>query len=68
MVPKGRANTLFKKVKVIVTLMYVWSKNPQLRLGQLLVNMGIDDNNLFYMEDERFAQIAKLYLLRYSKR
>jgi len=62
----GRAISAEQKRAVIERILAVWEKNPQLRLGQLLVNTmnGIDDEHttrrIFYVEDEELAQRLEL--------
>lgn len=45
--------------ELIVDLRNLWKKKPDLRLGQLLVNLSAN-KDLFYLEDEDLlAQIRK---------
>jgi len=37
--------------RILATVMSVWSRHPDLRLGQLLLAAG-DEDDLFYMEDD----------------
>lgn len=40
-----------------------WKKYPDLRLGQLLVNV-ISEYNMFYVEDEDLVEKLKLYEMK----
>jgi len=57
----GRAHTPAQKRAVIERILVVWENNPELRLGQLLINVlnGIDGEHttrrIFYIEDEELA-------------
>ncbi len=61
-----RAETPEQKRAIVERILAVWEKNPELRLGQLiLVNMnGLDDEHaarkLFYVEDEALAERLEL--------
>ncbi len=62
--PPGRADTDDKKRVILERVLTIWKKNPQLRLGQLVVNhMGganIDPlSQLFYIEDEDLASLLE---------
>ncbi len=59
---KGRADTTAKKVKVINKLLSLWLKYPELRLGQLIENLG---EIVYYVED--FDLIERLNLLYKQK-
>jgi uncharacterized protein YihD (DUF1040 family) len=37
----------------------VWYKNPDLRLGQLILNAVTINPNLYYMEDEQLLEYLK---------
>ena len=56
-----RADTTLKKMKVLTSLFYTWVKYPQLRLGQLIVNMVEDEKSIFYVEDLHLARRAEKY-------
>ena len=57
--PDGRADTDEKKRAIVERVFAAWTKDPQLRLGQLLVNSlrraDVDQGDLFYVEDESLA-------------
>ncbi len=62
--PKGRADTDAKKREVIDRILVIWKQNPQLRLGQFLVNHMRGPNvdllgQLFNIEDEALAEILE---------
>lgn len=38
--------------KIVVELAEIWKRNPDLRLGQLLLNVARDPQ-LYYIEDEK---------------
>lgn len=62
--PKGRADTDAKKRAVLDRILIIWKQNPQLRLGQLLVNNMKGPNvdplgQLFYIEDEALAALLE---------
>jgi len=67
---KGRAATVEAKRQVIDRIFSAWTKAPQLRLGQLLVNanqatpMG---NDCFYTEDERLARLTEEFVERFNQ-
>jgi hypothetical protein len=52
---KGRAETNGEKRLIIERLLAVWRKNPELRLGQLIVCVH-GGKDPFYIEDEPFVQ------------
>jgi len=62
----GRATTPEQKRAIVERILAVWEKNPDLRLGQLiLVNMnGLGDEHaarkLFYAEDEALTERLEL--------
>lgn len=39
----------------------IWTKCPDLRLGQLIVNLSGDENKLFYMEDDEMLERMKAF-------
>lgn len=45
--------------KILEDLKNIWSKNPDLRLCQLLLNLVVDGNSLYYVEDESLIQALK---------
>ena len=48
---KNRAKTDVKKEQIIHRLLQAWKANPNLRLGQLLINSLPFSLSLFYVED-----------------
>lgn len=58
----GRAYTDEQKRAIIDRLYEVWVANPELRLGQLIINAvywghsELSTSRLFYREDEQIAQ------------
>jgi hypothetical protein len=51
--PKGRADTIDKKIAFLLRLFDLWRAYPSLRFGQI-IEAGIDDRNeLFFIEDEQ---------------
>ena len=54
-----RAVTEEQKEEVLAELLTLWKNNPQLRLGQLLLNLGFD---FYYVEDyDLIAELEKFY-------
>lgn len=45
--------------KIIKELERLWRKHPDLRFGQLLINVYINGTDLYYIEDEML--LKKLY-------
>jgi len=44
------------------TLHDIWTKYPDLRLGQLLLNVTKPDEDLYYIEDEELLRrVANIY-------
>ena len=39
----------------------VWSKYPDLRLGQLLLNLVPNSNSLYYIEDENLIDLLEKF-------
>ena len=50
-----RINKYLRKIKE------VWSKNPDLRLGQLLLNIVPSVNSLYYIEDEELVNLLEKF-------
>lgn len=49
--------------KVLDRLEEVWAENPDLRLGQLILNVIRDESQLYNIEDEQLIErIEKFYL------
>lgn len=42
--------------EMVALLEEIWTKCPDLRLGQLIVNLSGDENKLFYMEDDEMLE------------
>jgi hypothetical protein len=48
----GRAHEPYMKKEILDRVFLVWGENPDMRLGQLLINaLGNDHTKIFYMED-----------------
>lgn len=56
-----RINKCLRKIKEI------WSKNPDLRLGQLLINMTPDAKSLYFIEDEDLINLLDNFYKDESK-
>lgn len=54
----GRAYESDMKRQVLDRIFEVWSENPDMRLGQLLM-IACGDRDLFYVEDHHLADIAE---------
>ena len=50
-----RINKCLRKIKE------VWSKNPDLRLGQLLLNIVPSSNSLYYIEDKDLVNLLEKF-------
>lgn len=50
-----RINKCLRKIKE------VWSKNPDLRLGQLLLNIVPSVNSLYFIEDEELINLLEKF-------
>ncbi len=49
--------------KVLDIIREIWEKNPDLRLGQLLLNLVSDANILYWVEDEELIKgLKNMYL------
>ena len=51
-----------KRIDIIIEMLrVVWKQNPDLRLGQLFVNIDTrsDSPDLFMLEDDRFLQVLE---------
>ncbi len=65
----SRAKTNEQKRLVIERVLAVWQKNPDLRLGQLLINAtsGLDNDHtvrkMFYVEDDALAERLELLMV-----
>lgn len=58
---EGRADTNEKKRAIIERLYIVWCSHPELRLGQLLLNV-FRDTPWYYLEDEPLIeQLEQFY-------
>ena len=47
--------------EMVALLEEIWTKCPDLRLGQLIVNLSGDENKLFYMEDDEMLERMKAF-------
>ncbi len=47
--------------KVIETLRKVWFQYPDLRLGQLLINVVPNGKDLFYIEEDELVELLNKY-------
>lgn len=57
---KGRAITGAQKEKIILKLLSLWKKRPELRLGQLIGNYL--ESELYYIEDfDLIERLEKSY-------
>jgi len=59
-----RATTPAKKRAVIARLFMTWMKNPELRLGQLIVNTvesACTTTDIFYIEDKTIKELLETY-------
>lgn len=56
-----RINKCLRKIKE------VWSKNPDLRLGQLLINITPSANSLYFIEDEQLINLLDNFYKEESK-
>lgn len=46
-----------KRIERVLSLIEVlWKRNPDLRLGQLVCNLALRDENVFYLEDDKLEQ------------
>ncbi len=67
-----RAVTPAQKRAIVERILTVWEKTPELRLGQLIVNVmnGLDDEHttrkLFYVEDEALAERLELLMVPFK--
>lgn len=50
-----RINKCLRKIKE------VWSKHPDLRLGQLLINITPDAKSLYFIEDEDLINLLEKF-------
>lgn len=50
---------------ILERLKTVWKDNPDLRLGQLLLD-AVNANRLFYIEDETLIQALENYFLQFK--
>lgn len=50
-----RINKCLRKIKEI------WSKHPDLRLGQLLINITSDAKSLYFIEDEYLVDLLEKF-------
>lgn len=66
--PDGRADTDVKKRAIVERIFNAWVVDPQLRLGQVLVNSlrraDVDQGDLFYVEDESLAADVESFARR----
>lgn len=57
--------------RVLKTLGEAWKKCPELRLGQLLVNLAtisqISGPDIFYVEDENLEQVLNKFIKTYPE-
>lgn len=61
-----RAWTQEQKEQVLSTILLIWNQNPELRLGQLLLNAA--QTNLYSIEDfDLLALLQKIYSLEKEK-
>lgn len=54
-----RIDNILERLKII------WKDNPDLRLGQLLLD-AVNANRLFYIEDETLIQALENYFLQFK--
>ena len=48
------------RIPVLIELvMRIWSKNPDLRLTQLILNIAGKDEDLYYLEDDKLVERLK---------
>ena len=52
--------------KTLQEIQKVWEQFPDLRLGQLLLNIT-NENNLYYLEDDALVQYLKKYYKEIKK-
>jgi len=51
--------------KILKELRKIWEENPDLRLGQLLLNLGFD---FYYLEDDVLIESLKKQIVINTKR
>lgn len=57
-----RANTPEEKQEIMERLYKLWLKHPELRLGQLIVNIYRSSNSLYLAEDFNFIkELEEIY-------
>ncbi len=54
-----KSNSPINKAKLLKAILKIWNNNPELRLGQLLVNTG--SNDLYYVSDEQLLKNLQRY-------
>jgi len=42
--------------RVLDTIRRIWMKNPDLRLTQMIINVGGDNEDIFFLEDDELAE------------
>jgi uncharacterized protein YihD (DUF1040 family) len=50
--------------KILKIIAEVWKKNPDLRLGQLLLD-AVNSSYLYYIEDEQLTEELQKFAARY---
>lgn len=55
----GRAHTPEEKKAICDRLYAAWLKNPQQRLGQLLLNAARSETEFFYAEDQELIRLVE---------
>lgn len=45
--------------RILETIKTIWKQNPDLRLCQLLLNLVVDANVLYYVEDDMLEKALK---------
>lgn len=54
---------------ILSNIKKIWEKYPHLRLGQMLMNTGMNFNNFYYVEDESLVKhLAKIYKVDLSEK
>ena len=45
--------------KILAEIGEIWKKNPELRLGQLIDNILLQEEDLYYIEDKKLLERLK---------
>ncbi len=64
---RGRAVSAVCKSEVVARILKAWEAVPDLRLGQLIMNVNTSTSELFYKEDEALARACESFALRHGK-